>query len=86
MTEDEAKTKWCPFYRTCASGHYMLDNRAPNDPGHAESAPPFDRYHCIGSACIAWRATDNEGGPWSPDEEKEPVSKPAGYCGLAGKP
>jgi hypothetical protein len=41
--------------------------------------------HCVGSACMAWRATDNEVKgqyPYDPN----PDIQPAGYCGLGGKP
>lgn len=39
MTEDEAKTKWCPFAR-------VVDSARGTD---GEGA------RCIGSACMAWR-------------------------------
>jgi len=62
MTEDEAKTKWCPFSRVLShtyaqdgqgriwEGGYAY-NRQPDEdadyiPGHGV---------CIGSACMAWR-------------------------------
>ncbi len=40
MTEQEAKTKWCPFARSSGS------NRGTDD-------DPFGR--CIASRCMAWR-------------------------------
>ena len=61
MTEDEAKTKWCP----------KVEHRGLGK--------------CIASACMAWRPTDNEGGP-AAEGDPEPVYKPAGFCGLAGRP
>lgn len=42
MTEDEAKTKWCPAFR----GNDHGTNR-PNEIGGLG--------FCIGSACMAWR-------------------------------
>lgn len=48
MTEEEAKTKWCPFAR--------VDSTAANRPNPGPNCdvtagwPP-----CIGSACMAWR-------------------------------
>lgn len=79
MTEDEAKTKWCPFRRVLRVIH------ADNTYTHSvRDHDPAD-LNCIGSACMAWRATDNEAGPTPPDGH-EPEYKPAGYCGLAGTP
>ena len=82
MTEDEAKQRWCPFVRM--SPRSAIDNRGSNHPNPGN-------VNCIGSACMAWRATDNEikANPESPVEHgrardaSDYVS--AGYCGLAGK-
>ena len=68
MTEDEAKTKWCPAYRVATSGGdpsstYEMDNR-PEGGEPDEAAPHGWRRlpgtthgisNCIGSACMAWR-------------------------------
>lgn len=70
MTEDEAKTKWCPIYRVATSGGgggstFETDNRprdgiAPPE-GSPKDAPWFPGPNinpwacCIGSACMAWR-------------------------------
>lgn len=74
MTEDEAKTKWCPHVRL--SGR---DNRA-------DGAQP-QAVTCIGSACMAWRAIREEVSGTDADGfgyVRSPVT--GGYCGLAGKP
>ena len=90
MTEDEAKTKWCPFVRLTASAGEWHVNRPPG------SAPdnPGD-YMCVGSACMAWRVRHQ----WLDNAQQEPgwVTYPPyafepgpgqerddGYCGLAG--
>ena len=69
MTEDQAKTKWCPFYRATEKG---MDNRLSVRNGAGEAC-------CIGAACMAWRwdrsLTDT-------DSDKSFTS---GYCGLAGR-
>ncbi len=79
MTEDEAKTKWCPVARVVMDGS---DNKVVG---------PFNRDHwitdetledtinrscCIASACMAWRTF--RGSSINPDAT-------GGYCGLAGK-
>lgn len=46
MTEDEAKTKWCPFAR-------ISDGEPPTSVNRPE--PYGDVPHCLGSGCMAWR-------------------------------
>ena len=91
MTEDEAKTKWCPHVRM----------RHPQDEGHAFNRDYGDSYaigNCIGSACMAWRwsmepnpAYVEQGDVW-PDtrqpQQRQPMlpGRERGFCGLAGKP
>jgi hypothetical protein len=77
MTEEEAKTKWCPFARVQideddGSG---APNRFVED---KDGKPDSDMRHnsCIGSACMAWR--------WIP--EGVGIKVDHGFCGLAGKP
>ena len=63
MTEDEAKTKWCPFSRQAAP----CDSQAAGTNGNrwgADDPTSAAGYRCIGSACMAWRwsqAKDTEG-------------------------
>lgn len=86
MTEDEAKTKWCPFVRN----DYALTG------GNRYKEAPHKVAPCIGSACMAWRWRDLAG-EWDRRENKieqangrqcePPPSFPkVGYCGLAGRP
>lgn len=77
MTEDEAKTKWCPFVRV--HGGDLSFNR------YAAADNPAFNCTCLGSACMAWRWR------WIPEMEISRgahliESKTEGYCGLAGKP
>ena len=46
MTEDEAKTKWCPHVRFTSNDERMYDNRPSRHP---------DTACCIASDCMAWR-------------------------------
>lgn len=76
MTEEEAKTKWCPFSRVSpwpANGSY---NRITNKEGAAYT-------NCIASSCMVWRThnyiLDTAG-------YSQPNTKGLGYCGLAGTP
>lgn len=102
MTEEEAKTKWCPFARVqtvlydktrgpeaiigAGGGH----NRTPSETREAIKAPLAS--FCVGSGCAVWRL--------EPDtrETVTVVIEPdgnfheknpierSGHCGLAGTP
>lgn len=83
MTEEEAKTKWCPMYRISAGAGEWYDIWY--------KVPP---NLCLASGCMAWRwMLDDE---WEPSEQihqegggsytTEKPPKLRGYCGLAGKP
>lgn len=77
MTEDEAKTKWCPFVRIMA-----LDPRSGGNP--SINRHDYNNFNCIGSTCMAWRWID---GRWVERRLVEGSRiEPAGYCGLAGRP
>lgn len=59
MTEEQAKTKWCPFVRLTASQGEWHTSRDPSLP----SAPDDTQaYRCIASACMAWRSRHPENG------------------------
>lgn len=83
MTEDEAKTKWCPLNRT----RVFVNSEEPF------KAPVGAK--CIGSACMMWRehvvidadrkgadSPDGTGWKWS----GVAWAHTSGHCGLAGKP
>lgn len=78
MTEDEAKTKWCPFVRyigafsdsrgvTVSAASY---NRGALDGGLQNAA-------CLGSGCMMWRELKHA-------ENYTGIEQ--GWCGLGGKP
>ncbi len=92
MTEDEAKTKWCPFVRAilATKGDNGLMDPAPistfNRIGHenTDRIEPCSVTHCIASACMAWRW--DRGYRTYLDSENNDVSESTinGHCGLAG--
>ena len=87
MTEEEAKTKWCPFARARGFASEAAINRPwtglPQD--HQKADIPDGECKCIGSACMAWR---RRRWFWWPamtiGEQWE--RKAMGRCGLAGAP
>lgn len=83
MTEDEAKTKWCPFAR-------IHDGDPPVSVNRPE--PYADVPKCLGSFCMAWRKTgvakvENRRGQMV-DRDIDGTGRwhYEGFCGLAGKP
>lgn len=70
MTEEEAKTKWCPQARVATyatDGDQMMTAANKTSGGEIRTGA-----RCIASACMAWR--------WSEAKRSE------GFCGLAGAP
>jgi hypothetical protein len=60
MTEEEAKTKWCPFARSHVSATITRDRNpfqvamtAVNRVENTDSPPQYT--FCLGSFCMAWR-------------------------------
>ena len=78
MTEDEMKTKWCPYARVQIDD----DVRAPAVNRYAEDYRIVAKCRCIGSQCAGWR--------WSTTPHQASLSDgmavAEGYCGPAGKP
>ena len=76
MTEDEAKTKWCPFTRFHSS---------PSDDIYSNRLGGRPIAECIASECMAWRWQQDTRVEIVRGEyvSKNPLH---GYCGLAGKP
>jgi hypothetical protein len=90
MTEEEAKTKWCPFARLTFSTEGFAAGNRFDDCAWAEK-----RALCIGSACMAWRVDGEYAGAWLRGQQDllnagKPASDkpfvPQGFCGLAGTP
>ena len=85
MTEDEAKTKWCPMFRVSHAGaggsQYSSTSFEMKDNRNFRS-----QSECLASKCMAWRWMLNVGE--NPENPAEAMSLPPteGYCGLAGRP
>ena len=56
MTEDEAKTKWCPFTRVADVNGKGCANRFD---GSSEAEAPIGSL-CFGAACMAWQFDQTE--------------------------
>ncbi len=84
MTEDEAKTKFCPVAVASSIQRYsdatLEGDLAPSNRIYDEISKktiPAPGCKCIGSKCMAWR--------W----ERTPnsaIKRKDGFCGLAGRP
>ena len=71
MTEEEARTKWCPFVRI--GGHRSTYNRD-------EDGTVIDAALCVASSCMAWR---EDGAVREMDAAAVFRTIASGRCGLA---
>ena len=76
MTEDEAKTKWCP---QAVASHTNPRQGFDGVPGFTPIFP------CLGSACMWWRWI-SKAGTGEDGTANYYTGKWKGYCGVAGKP
>lgn len=82
MTEDEAKTKWCPYIALTLMSD---DDRNYHVTNRFEDVRSDRSTNCIASACMAWRETFRAHD--IPGNTGDPILVPTGgFCGLAGKP
>ena len=98
MTEDEAKTKWCPFARATFTVPPTINS--PRENGYVGNRDcnnsVIPNVNCIASSCMAWRwlgyigeevlppsATDG----WKPTMRQLPREGDVhlGFCGLADR-
>jgi hypothetical protein len=94
MTEDDAKTKWCPFTRmglnAGAGGVAVNRSLEPVDEPSRRDAPysVYDETRCIGSGCMMWRTkwkwVNHPGGAAAIPEGHYEPDREEGFCGLAG--
>jgi hypothetical protein len=86
LTEDEAKTKWCPMVRA-------MEVSTVTDIGGVAAAAinttsPADRATCMGSGCMMWSKYDQIGiGPNGEKRDRDMDGRTRwvdrGYCALA---
>ncbi len=95
MTEEQAKTKWCPFARIFPAGDFWQSSNGRDMTVLQASLAEGDLGNlsrCIGSACMAWRWEELGGFERLLDRNTPQVwvksgnSTTDGHCGLAGKP
>lgn len=86
MTEEEAKTKWCPFARVVpgklSQADMVLDG-APHAHNRVQEVGAADAtwhaaMNCIGAACMAWQWTE-----FNLSDFNEPALPVGGKCGLS---
>lgn len=66
MTEDEAKTKWCPMVRVEMVAGIAVNRHVADVPDTLDGT--YDETRCIGSGCMMWK--------W------HQMTGPHGFCGL----
>lgn len=76
LTEEEAKTKWCPEVRTGLNAGMAVNRHVADAPGAIDGV--YDETRCRGSACMAWRWHNDGLSDYPPDTK--------GFCGKAGRP
>ncbi|WP_454021255.1 hypothetical protein [Azospirillum sp. Marseille-Q6669] len=81
MTEEEARTKWCPHARASDQAD------PPSSVNRVRTNKPDGDCLCVASGCMAWRWSEEDCTPPGSNGIGEPVEAHAvGYCGAFGKP
>ena len=86
MTEEEAKTKWCPMVRSLVVN--PLGVCAANQ-AYDDGTQNIERAKCKGSQCMMWRSRNVEVDYNYQNRDhlgNVITTRTEGYCGLAGKP
>lgn len=100
LPENEAGKLWCPAFTRSEyhRGNGIPSGESTNRPGNYQrqqhpdykfnfknSMEPLQRGGCIGSACMAWRWSENVS--IDPETKQPPKDgDPHGFCGLGGRP
>jgi hypothetical protein len=90
VTEDEAKSKWCPMTRVAAGprgegwfNHTLHEAGVEAGEDRSTASPKLTR--CIGSACMAWRWEVSPAAASAYEGIGGATIVAGGYCGLAGR-
>lgn len=73
LTEEQAKTKWCPFVRQGSAVSGLGSLNREHEHGHT-----YGGLNCIASDCMAWC--------WHSLDVHAPEDLRTGFCGLARRP
>ena len=57
MTEQEARTKWCPMARVST---YSVGNPAESAANRTDEGTPYPASRCIASDCMMWEPEEKE--------------------------
>ncbi|AWJ88895.1 hypothetical protein Sp245p_03375 [Azospirillum baldaniorum] len=86
MTEEQARSKWCPHARvnTLVTGWDHAETAVGGAAcNRSDERTMYEKPNCIASDCMAWRP----GKPLVMSEGfREEERIPRGYCGAFGKP
>ncbi len=55
MTEDDAKTKWCPMVRTGLRAGMAVNHHVGSSHNSPLQGDVHDETRCVASACMMWR-------------------------------
>jgi hypothetical protein len=80
MTEDEAKTKWCPMVRHEGEEHGSFNRGGISDPINSFGIAKGYGCGCIASGCMIWREDLTR------EEAQNGYQAKSGHCGLGGLP
>jgi hypothetical protein len=81
MTEDQAKTKWCPHVRFADPIDGGKPSVEPTTWNRFDGEWDYTGLLCIASDCMMWRREKDTYG----DDYGKGIPEDRGFCGLAGK-
>ena len=84
MTEDDARSRWCPMVRN--AGGIDWTGSANRDPQSGSTGADAPYYKCIASDCMMWRWKISPTEAAVANAQADVGLGSDGYCGLAGKP